>query len=220
MPPLLHDIMRVLLLLAGPAAFVCLINAGIALRREGGTSFWVGGGFSKWMLWAVIFLALEPTLTWFQFFGVPVFFPPGAAIGTPWLSNIQTGATAFVNDLLVARIVPILAAFFVVRAVLDTANGTGPLPSILSAMFLLAISTTHGLIDGWTPGGNRFSLAVGLESMWNYLAGRIMPIAAGLAICGAVIQFAFNQSGALRLVACAGGFLTVNALWVLITRMM
>ena len=36
--------------------------------------FWVGGGFSKWMRWAVIFLGLQPTLTWFQFFGAPVFF--------------------------------------------------------------------------------------------------------------------------------------------------
>jgi hypothetical protein len=62
MPSLLYDIIRVLLLLAGPAAFVCLLNAGIALRREGGTVFWVGGGFSKWMLWAVIFLGLEPTV--------------------------------------------------------------------------------------------------------------------------------------------------------------
>ena len=70
MPPLLYDIMRVLLLLSGPAAFVCLILAGIALRRDGGTVFSVGGGFSKHMLWAVIFLALEPSLTWFQFLGV------------------------------------------------------------------------------------------------------------------------------------------------------
>ena len=67
--------------LTGPAAFICLVNAGIALRKEGGTVFWVGGSFSRWMLWTVIFLALEPTLIWFQFLGFPVFFPPGAAIG-------------------------------------------------------------------------------------------------------------------------------------------
>jgi hypothetical protein len=71
MPPLLYDIIWVLLL-AGPAAFVCLLNAGIALRRDGGSVFWVGGGFSKWMLWAaVIFLGLEPT----------------PLIGTPQLRN-------------------------------------------------------------------------------------------------------------------------------------
>ena len=220
MPPLLYDIARVLLLLTGPAAFVCLLNAGIALRKEGGTVFWVGGGFSKWMLWAVIFLGLEPTLTWFQFFGVPVFFPPGFAIGTPWLAGFQQDVSNFVMSFVVARIAPVAAAYFVVRAVLDTASGAGPLPSILSAIFLLAISSTHALLDDWTPTGNRFSVALGLESMWTYLASRIMPIAAGLAICGAIVQFAFNRPGYLRLVMCAGGFLTVSALWILINRMM
>lgn len=220
MPPLLYDIARVLLLLTGPAAFVCLLNAGIALRREGGTVFWVGGAFSKWMLWAVIFLGLEPTLTWFQFFGVPVFFPPGFAIGTPWLAGFQQDVSNFVMSFVVARIAPVAAAYFVLRAVLDTASGTGPLPSILSAIFLLAISSTHALLDAWTPTGNRFSVALGLESMWTYLASRIMPIAAGLAICGAIVQFAFNRPGYLRLVMCAGGFLTVSALWILINRMM
>ena len=47
-----------------------------------------------------------------------------------------------------------------------------------------------------------------------------MPIAAGLAICGAILQFAFNRPGYLRLVLCAAGFLTVSALWLLIHRMM
>ncbi len=220
MPPLLYDIMRVLLLLTGPAAFLCLLNAGIALRKEGGTVFWIGGGFSKWMLWAVIFLGLEPTLTWFQFFGVPVFFPPGSAIGTPWLASMQQDVSTFVTSFVIGRIAPVAAAYFVVRAVLDTASGAGPLPSILSAIFLLAISSTHALLDSWTPVGNRFSVALGLESMWTYLASRIMPIAAGLSICGAIVQFAFNRPGYLRLVMCAGGFLTVSALWILINRMM
>lgn len=220
MPPLLYDITRVFMLLSGPAAFICLILAGIALRREGGTVFWVGGGFSKHMLWAVIFLAVEPTLGWFQFLGIPVFFPPGATIGTPWLALIQQGITTFVQSFVVERLAPILAAFFVIRSVLDTASGTGPLPSILSAMFLLAVSNTHALIDAWTPGGDRFSIAVGLTAMWNYLASRILPIAAGLAICGAVLQFAFNRPGYLRLILCAACFLTTSALWVLIQRMM
>lgn len=219
-PTFLYDLIRVLLLLAGPAAFVCLFNAGISLRKEGGTVFWVGGSFSKWMVWAVIFLALEPTLTWFQFFGVPVFFPPGAAIGTPWLASIQQDISTFVNDFVLARIAPVAAAYFVVRAVLDTTGGAGPLPSILSAMFLLAISTTHALLDAWTPDGNRFSIAIALESMWNYLASRIMPVAAGLAICSAILEFAFNRPGYLRLVVCAAGFLTVSALWMLIRQMM
>jgi hypothetical protein len=220
MPTFVYDLTRVSLLLAPAAAFVCLLLAGIALRKEGGTVFWVGGGFSRHMLWAVIFLGLEPTLTWFQFLGVPVYFPPGFAIQNGWLASLQSGVSTFVSAFVVARVVPVCAAFFVLRAVLDTASGSGPLASILSAMFLLAISSTHALIDSWTPTGNRFSVVLGLESMWNYTASRIFPIAAGLAICGAIIAFAFNRPGYLRLIACAGGFLTVSALWVLINRMM
>jgi len=52
------------------------------------------------------------------------------------------------------------------------------------------------------------------------LASQIMPIAAGLTICGAIIQFAFNRPGYLRLIICAGAFLTVSALWILINKMM
>lgn len=220
MPAFVYDIIRLLLALSGPAAFVCLVNAGIALRKEGGTVFWVGGGFSRWVMWTVVFLALEPTLTWFQFLGFPVFFPPGSAIGNGWMSNISSGVARFVSEFIVGRIAPVLAAYFVMRSVLDTASGTGPVPSIISAMFLLAISSTHALIDAWTPAGTRFSIALALESMWTYVAGRIFPVAAGLAICGAIVQFAFNRAGYLRLVACAGGFLTVSALWILVRRMM
>ena len=102
-PQLILDGIRLLLALAAPASLVALVLAGIALRREGTMTFSVGGGgFSKWMLWAVIFLGLEPTLTWFQFFGVPVFFPPGPAIGTPWLASIQQDLSIFVSSFVVA----------------------------------------------------------------------------------------------------------------------
>ena len=139
-----------------------------------------------------------------------------------WSESLILSTSAITSSFTLSRFMFSLnlAAFFVTRAVLDTASGTGPLPSLLSAMFLLAISSTHALIDAWTPVGNRFSIVLGLESLWNYLASRIFPLAAGLSVCGAIIQFAFNRPGYLRLVACAGGFLTVSALWLLINRMM
>ena len=47
-PQLILDGIRFLLALAAPASLVALVLAGIALRREGTTSFSVGGGgFSK-----------------------------------------------------------------------------------------------------------------------------------------------------------------------------
>ena len=56
-PQLLLDAIRFLLALAIPASLVALVLAGIALRREGTTSFSVGGGgFSKWMFWAIVMI--------------------------------------------------------------------------------------------------------------------------------------------------------------------
>ncbi len=48
----------------------------------------------------------------------------------------------FVTNFVVGRMVPTLAAFFVLRAILDTASGEHPLPSIIAAMFLLGTQTT------------------------------------------------------------------------------
>jgi hypothetical protein len=72
-PQLLNDVINVLLLLAPAAAVVCLVLAGISLRYEGGgITFAVGGGFTKWMFWCVVFLTLQPLLSWSSSFGVGV----------------------------------------------------------------------------------------------------------------------------------------------------
>src|SRR5260370_3758948 len=61
-PQLLSDVVRVLLLLAPSAALLSLVLAGISLRREGGNTFIIGGGFTKWMFWAVVFATLQSLL--------------------------------------------------------------------------------------------------------------------------------------------------------------
>src|SRR5437879_5850557 len=89
-PQLLNDIVNLLLLMAPSAALLCLVLAGISLRREGGgISFLIGGGFTKWMFWAVVMLTLEPLLSWFSSFGVGVPLP-GGGIGASWLASFQT----------------------------------------------------------------------------------------------------------------------------------
>src|SRR5260370_2936908 len=87
-PQLLSDVVRVLRLLAPSAALLSLVLAGISLRREGGNTFIIGGGFTKWMFWAVVFATLQSLLGWFRTFlgGVPL---PGGGIGTPWHSSFQ-----------------------------------------------------------------------------------------------------------------------------------
>jgi len=85
-------------------------------------------------------------------------------------------------------------------------------------MFLLAIPASAALLQGWND-GTRFGTAAVLEGAWTYTASRIMPIAAGLAVIGAVVNFAFGRP-AIRLIGSAAAFLTVSALWHLVVSMM
>ena len=215
-PQFLNDIIQVLLLLAPAASLVALILAGINLRREGGTTFLIGGGFTKWMFWSVLFVTLGPLLGWFTSFGVAAQLPAGG-IGTSWLSSFQSDVSTFVDTFVVGRVVTTLAAYFVLRSILDTASGGHPLPSILAAMFLLGTQTTYSLIQSYNT-GTQFATADALDSLWNYLAGTIMPIAAGLAIVGAIMNVATRRP-ALRLVAVALAMLCVSGIWKLVLSM-
>lgn len=215
-PQLLSDIIQVLLKLAPAASLVALVLAGVSLRREGGTTFHVAGSFAKWMFWAVVFITLGPLLGWFSPSGVaaPV---PGGGIGTAWLASFESDVSGFVANFVVGRLITTLAAFFVLRAILDAASGEHPLPSIIAAMFLLGAQTTYSLLQSYNT-GTSFATVDVLDGFWNYLAGTIMPIAAGLAIVGAIINFTTRRP-AMRLVAVALAMLCVSGIWKLVLSM-
>ena len=215
-PQMLLDLVRLMLALATPAALLCLTLAGIALRREGGTNFWIGGGFSRWMFWAVVFFTLPQLLSWFPSFGVSTSVPSGA-IGMGWMSSFANDATTFVTNFVVNRLAVVIAAFFVLRAVLDVADGGNPLASIVTSMFLLSIATTAALLKGWNSSGPYATTDV-LAGAWTYIVSRIMPAAAALAVVGAIWNFWQNRPW-MRLMGCAAAFLTVAALWRLVTQM-
>jgi hypothetical protein len=219
-PQLLRDVISVLLLLAPSAALLSLVLAGVSLRREGTMTFAIGGGFTKWMFWAVIFLTLQPLLSWFTSFGVALPLPSGApgGVATEWLANFQADVVRFVTEFVVQRMVPTLAAFFVLRAILDAASGQHPLPSILAAMFLLGTQTTYTLLKSYNTGTQYATVDV-LDSLWNYLVGTIMPMAAVLALVGAILSFA-TRKPFLRLIAVSLALLTVSAIWELLISMM
>jgi hypothetical protein len=216
-PQILADIIRLLLQVLPAMALVSLALAGIALRSEGGSTFLIGGSFTKWILWAVIMMTLPQVLLWFGFFGLPVPSAAGA-IGTSWLAGIQSDVSTFINDFVIGRLTVVLAAYFIVRAALDAAQGGSPLASVLTAMFMLAILTTANLISNLQT-GTRFAAVDVLDGLWNYFAGRIMPAAAGLAVVGAIFNFATHRP-AMRLIAAALAFLTMSALWRLVQQMM
>jgi hypothetical protein len=215
-PQLLNDTIQVLMQLAPAAALIALVLAGISLRREGGTTFLIGGSFTKWMFWAVVFVTLGPLLGWFTSFGVSAPLPSGG-IGTSWLNLFQSDVSNFVTTFVAGRMVTTLAAYFVLRAILDAVSGGHPLPSILAAMFLLGTQTTYSLIQSYNT-GTQVATADVLDSLWNYLAGTIMPIAAGLAVVGAIVNFATRRP-AMRLVAVALAMLCVSGIWKLVLSM-
>lgn len=215
-PQFLLDLLQLLFDLAVPAAFCTLAAAGVSLRHEGGTNFHIGGKFGKWILWTVVLLTIPQILSWIAAQGITV--PSGSgSVGTSWLASMQTVFTNFVNNIIVAKFVPILAAYFVLKATLDGAAGDSPLGSIVAALFLMSISATMQLLEGWNSGGE-YATTDMLTSLWNYVVGQIMPAAAGLACVGAVINFVRHRPWA-RLIFAAIAFLTVTGLLTLFQAM-
>ncbi len=215
-PQFLLDLLQMLLNLAVPAAFCSLAAAGVSLRHEGGTNFHVNGRVGKWVLWTVVFLTLPQLLSWIAAQGITV--PTGnGAVSTSWLAIMQVVFTNFVNQVVVAKLVPILAAYFVLKACLDGAAGENPLASIVAALFLMSLSATVQLMQGWNDGG-QYATTDMLSSLWNYIVGQIMPAAAGLACVGAVINFVRHRPWT-RLVFAAISFLSVSGLLTLFQAM-
>jgi len=207
----------VMLLLAPSAAIICLVLAGLSLRQGSIPDAFIGGNFAKWMFWAIVFLTLPQLISWFPSFGVPANLPNGG-IGTGWMANLQSDLANFVQNFVLTRLATCFAAFFVLRAILDTVQGGHPLPSVLGAMFLLAIQTTLNLIKSYNS-GTSYATADVLDSLWNYVAGTLCPIAAGLAVIGGIWNFV-SRRPVMPMVGATVGLLTVSAVWKLITKMM
>ena len=108
-------------------------------------------------------LTLPQLLLWFSFFGLPVPSSPGA-IGTSWLAGLYNDVSTFVSSFVVGRLTIVLAAYFIIRAIIDSAHGGHPLASVLTAMFLLAIPTTSDLIISLRT-GSRFATADILDEL-------------------------------------------------------
>jgi hypothetical protein len=193
-----------------------MVLAGIALRQEGGVNFQTGGRFQRWVLWSVILLTLPQFLSWFAAQGITM-PAQGGGIGSAWVASLQTSFSGFVSNVVVAKLIPVLAAFCVLKAALDSAEGQSPLASIIAGLFLLSVSGTVQLMQGWNS-GSEFATTDMLTSAWNFLAGTILPEAAGLAIVGAIINYARHRPF-MPLVGSGLAFLSVSAIWQLLQAM-
>ncbi|HVN21434.1 MAG TPA: hypothetical protein VMU05_21795 [Dongiaceae bacterium] len=216
LPQIIVDLLTLLFDLAVPAAICTMVLAGIALRQEGGVNFQTGGRFQRWVLWSVIFLTLPQFLSWFAAQGITM-PAQGGGIGSAWVASLQTSLSGFVTNVVVAKLIPVLAAFCVLKAALDAAEGQSPLPSIIAGIFLLSVSGTVQLMQSWNS-GSEFATTDMLTSAWNFLAGTILPEAAGLAIVGAIFNYARHRPF-MPLVGSSLAFLSVSAIWQLVRAM-
>jgi hypothetical protein len=216
LPQIIVDLLTLLFDMAVPAAICTMVLAGIALRQEGGVNFQTGGKFQRWVLWSVILLTLPQFLSWFAAQGITM-PAQGGGIGSAWVASLQTSFSGFVSNVVVAKLIPVLAAFCVLKAALDAAEGQSPLPSVIAGLFLLSVSGTVQLMQSWNS-GSEFATTDMLTSGWNFLAGTILPEAAGLAIVGAIFNYARHRPF-MPLVGSGLAFLSVSAIWQLIQAM-
>jgi hypothetical protein len=216
LPQIIVDLLTLLFDLAVPVAVCTMVLAGIALRQEGGVNFQTGGRFQRWMLWSVILLTLPQFLSWFAAQGITMPAQSGG-IGSAWVASLQTSFSGFVSNVVVAKLIPVLAAFCVLKAALDAAEGQSPLASIIAGLFLLSVSGTVQLMQSWNS-GSEFATTDMLTSAWNFLAGTILPEAAGLAIVGAIFNYARHRPF-MPLVGSGLAFLSVSAIWKLVQAM-
>ena len=216
LPQIIVDLLTLLFDMAVPAAICTMVLAGIALRQEGGVNFHMGGKFQRWMLWSVILLTLPQLLSWFAAQGITM-PAQGGGIGSAWVASLQTSFSGFVSNVVVAKLIPVLAAFCVMKAALDAAEGQSPLASIIAGLFLLSVSGTVQLMQSWNS-GSEFATTDMLTSTWNFLAGTILPEAAGLAIVGAIVNYARHRPF-MPLVGSGLAFLSVSAIWQLVRAM-
>jgi len=216
LPQLIVDLLTLLFDMAVPAAICTMVLAGIALRQEGGVNFQMGGKFQRWMLWSVILLTLPQFLSWFAAQGITM-PAQGGGIGSAWIASLQTSFSGFVSNVVVAKLIPVLAAFCVTKAALDAAEGQSPFASIIAGLFLLSVSGTVQLMQSWNS-GSEFATTDMLTSAWNFLAATILPEAAGLAIVGAIFNYARHRPF-MPLVGSGLAFLSVSAVWQLVQAM-
>ncbi len=216
LPQILVDVMKLLFDMAVPGAICTMVLAGVALRQEGGINFQMGGRFQRWTLWSVVLLTLPQFLSWFAAQGISM-PPQGGNLSSAWVASVESGFNGFVTNVVVARLIPIIAAFSVLKAALDAAEGHNPLGSIIAAIFLLSASGVVQMMQGWNS-GSEFATTDMLTSAWNFLAGTILPEAAGLAVVAAIFNYARHRPF-MPQVAAGLAFLSASAIWKLVQVM-
>lgn len=208
-----NGIGSVLLSVAPYVALGCMVAAGVALRGEGGTNFSISGGFSRWIMWALIFCALPTIPALMSQLGVSG-LSSNFSGGSSEFSGMTTAAQSFVQTYIVSDLVPSIAGFLVLKAVLDAGEGNSPLPSLVSAIFVLSANGLYTLASGWV-GTDAYGVTTGFSSALNYVGAKVCPISAAFCFIGAVVQFIKGSKWG-HLVLTGFALLSFTGVWALV----
>ena len=219
-PLVFRAILGLLMDLAIPAALGAFVMAGMRLRSEGGMNFEASGGFLKWLFWGCLLISLPGISLWLSNEGVPGAsqLTIAGATGSQYTQGIEKVTNDFVNNFLVAHVVPVVAASLVFKAILDLSQGYSPLASIIAALFLLGVQGIYNLATGsWMQSGDQYGVTDMLMQAFGYAANRISPIVGGLALSGAIVNYVRHRPWG-GLVASGLAFLSVTGIWALVTH--
>lgn len=208
-------IVTLLMTTATPLALMCFVMAGLQLRGEGGVNYDANGGFFRWIVWGAIMLTLSPIFSWLAAEGFSA-ASGGLSTGSSsaYTSLIGTAVSDFVNNFVVARFVPVVSGALVLKAVLDSAEGRSPLPSIIAALFLLGVGGFSSSMQGWND-GSTYATTNMLKSMLSWAMNSVAPVLGIMCVYGAILQFVRKQQWG-TLVFSGMAFLAMPAIWTLV----
>ncbi len=217
-PLVFQALLGLLLTLAIPGSLASFVIAGMKLRSEGGMNYQASGSFLKWIFWGAFLLTLPGVSAWLVQQQVPGASQlTMAGTSTPYTNGIESTITAFVDDVLVGHIVPVIAASLIFKAMLDLGEGRSPLASTIAAMFLLGVQGIYNLATGSWMKSNSGTYATTdlLMNAFNYAAGTLSPIIGGLAIAAGILAFVQHKAWK-GYVGCGIGFLSMTGFWALV----
>jgi hypothetical protein len=194
-------------------ALGCFVAATISFRSGGGTNFEFGSGFIQWVFWGMIFLSLPALPALMNAAGIPMVAISGT---TPvYMSKLLDAVTFFTQTYLITKIVPVVGAALVLKALFDSADGKSPVPSLVSALLVLSTNALWTMASAWSLGSDQYGVADGLMNLVNWFGSNVCPAVGALCVIGAVINYVTNKKwGQLAITAVA--MMCFSGIWLLV----
>ena len=212
-PTFVTDLLGFLLGCAPYVACCCFVVAAIVFRSGGGQNFDLTSGFVKWLFWGIVFLALPSFPALLGALGIHVSMPSATSGGA--LQPLVAAVSSFTNNYMLGKIVPVAGAALLLKALLDSAEGNSPAPSLISALLVLSINGLFILVQSWNLSSDQYSVADGFMKLVNWCGATVCPAAGALCIVGAIVNYAREKPwGQLALTSL--GMLSFSGIWLLV----